>query len=81
MSGNGSGGYGTDDDTKALLQSRDQARQRDMDKLVAGSVDAIKSYGFDSVKCDSGFAVCRNMSLWAQLLNESGRPVMIENCQ
>jgi hypothetical protein len=52
----------------------------DMDKLVAGSVDAIKAYGFDSVKCDSGFGVCRNMSLWAQLLNESGRPVMIENC-
>lgn len=29
---------------------------------------------------DSGFPVASNLSLWAELLNKSGRPVMIENC-
>ena len=46
----------------------------------ANIVSCVYSKGFDSVKCDSGFDICRNMSLWAQKLNESGRPVMIENC-
>lgn len=49
-------------------------------RLAEGSVRAIKEYGFDSVKLDSGFAVGKNMSLWAELLNASGRPVMVENC-
>ena len=52
----------------------------DMQALAKGSVDAIARYGFDSVKLDSGFPVAANLSLWSQLLNESGRPVMIENC-
>lgn len=52
----------------------------DLPKLVAGSVKAIAKYGFDSVKIDSGFPVGQNMSLWADLLNATGRPVMIENC-
>jgi len=51
-----------------------------MTRLVEGSVSAITRYGFDSVKLDSGFPVARNVSLWAELLNASGRPVMIENC-
>lgn len=63
----------------ANSRSKDQ-EPWDMNRLIAGSVKAIKAYGFDSVKCDSGFGVCSNMSMWAQLLNESGRPVMIENC-
>ena len=37
----------------------------DMTRLVQGHVDAIKEYGFDSIKCDSGFKICANMSLWA----------------
>lgn len=52
----------------------------DMVKLVEGSVKALVEYGFDSVKLDSGFSVGRNLSLWAEVLNKSGRPVMIENC-
>jgi hypothetical protein len=52
----------------------------DMDRLVAGSVKALVEYGYDSVKIDSGFSVGLNMSLWAQLANESGRPIMFENC-
>ena len=41
---------------------------------------AVAEYGFDNVKLDSGFPITQNLSLWAQLLNETGRPVMIENC-
>ena len=52
----------------------------DMDKLVQGSVKAMVEYGFDSVKLDSGFSVGHNLSLWAQYANESGRPIMFENC-
>ena len=52
----------------------------DMEKLVQGSVKALVEYGFDSVKLDSGFYVGQNLSLWAEVLNKSGRPVMIENC-
>lgn len=49
----------------------------DMDRLVAGSVKALVEYGFDSVKLDSGFGVGRNLSLWAELFNKSGRPIMV----
>lgn len=52
----------------------------DMNKLAAGSVKAIKDYGFDSVKLDSGFPVASNMTLWAELINATGRPIMVENC-
>ena len=49
----------------------------DMDKLVAGSVKALVDYGFDSVKLDSGFPVGHNLTLWAELFNQSGRPIMV----
>lgn len=48
-----------------------------MDKLVAGSVKALVDYGFDSVKLDSGFPVGHNLTLWAELFNQSGRPIMV----
>lgn len=48
--------------------------------MAAGSVKAIKKYGFDSVKLDSGVQAGLNQTLWAELLNATGRPVMIENC-
>jgi hypothetical protein len=38
----------------------------DMNKLAAGSAAAIKKYGVDSVKLDSGFPVGSNLTLWAQ---------------
>ena len=52
----------------------------DMPRLVEGSVKAVVDYGFDSVKLDSGFGVASNLTLWAQLFNQTGRPVMMENC-
>ena len=59
----------------ALIET-DQAPW-DLERLVTGNVAALKAYGFDSVKCDSGFFICQNMTLWAQKLNESGRLVTI----
>jgi hypothetical protein len=51
----------------------DNCNSWDMDKLVAGSVKALVDYGFDSVKLDSGFQVGHNLTLWAELLNQSGK--------
>ena len=62
----------------AMGKSKVSSGQWDLAKLVAGHVKAIVDYGFDSVKLDSGFGVGGNLSLWAELLNKSGRPVMIE---
>lgn len=52
----------------------------DVDLYIRGSVDAIAQYGFDSVKLDSGWDLTKNLSRWAELLNASGRPVLVENC-
>ena len=49
----------------------------DFAKLAAGSVRAIAEYGFDSVKLDSGFPVGSNLTLWAELLNKTGRSVVL----
>ena len=32
------------------------------------------------MKLDSGFPVGSNLSKWHELLNATGRPVMVENC-
>jgi len=44
-----------------------------------GDVDAIVSYGYDGVKID-GCGPSHNLLLWAQLINKTGLPSMIENC-
>eukprot|EP00456_Euglypha_rotunda_P047149 TRINITY_DN37590_c0_g1_i2.p1 TRINITY_DN37590_c0_g1~~TRINITY_DN37590_c0_g1_i2.p1 ORF type:complete len:269 (-),score=49.48 TRINITY_DN37590_c0_g1_i2:11-739(-) len=44
-----------------------------------GDVNAIVGFEFDGVKLD-GCGGEKNVSLWAQLLNDTGRPVLIENC-
>jgi hypothetical protein len=61
--------------------THDQKCERwDMARVTEGAVAAIKYYGFDSVKLDSGFPVGSNLSKWHELLNATGRPVMVENC-
>jgi hypothetical protein len=50
-----------------------------VDQHYHGDVNAIVGYGFDEVKLD-GCGEFLNLTYWAQLLNESGRPVLIENC-
>lgn len=49
------------------------------DECNAGDVLATLAYGFDSVKID-GCSSQHNMSLWSQLFNDSGIPILIENC-
>ena len=44
------------------------------------SAVALAALGFDSVKLD-GCGQFRNLTWWAELLNETKRPVLIENCK
>ena len=46
---------------------------------MRGSVRMLVEQGWDGVKFDS-CSQFHNLSRWAELLNETGRPVLIENC-
>ena len=46
---------------------------------MENSVKALVDLGFDGVKLD-GCGQFLNLTWWAQLINETGRPIMIENC-
>lgn len=48
-------------------------------KHMEMSAQAVADYGFDGVKLD-GCGQFRNLTWWAELLNATGRPIMIENC-
>lgn len=48
-------------------------------KHMTRSAQAVSDYGFDGLKLD-GCGEFMNLSWWAELLNATGRPVMIENC-
>lgn len=48
-------------------------------KCFEGDVKATIDFGFESIKLD-GCGVERNVTLFAELLNQTGKPVMIENC-
>ena len=50
-----------------------------VEKVWAGSANAVASYGFDGVKLD-GCGQFLNLTKWAILLNQTGRPILIENC-
>ena len=45
----------------------------DFSEQVAGAVKALADFGFDSVKLDSGFSIGHNLTLWAELLNKTGK--------
>ena len=44
-----------------------------------GDVQALANYGFDGAKFDA-CGEFENLTRWAELINVSGRPMMIENC-
>lgn len=48
-------------------------------KHMTRSAQAVADYGFDGLKLD-GCGEFLNLTWWAELLNATGRPVMIENC-
>eukprot|EP01065_Artemidia_motanka_P016279 TRINITY_DN1_c0_g1_i5.p2 TRINITY_DN1_c0_g1~~TRINITY_DN1_c0_g1_i5.p2 ORF type:complete len:436 (+),score=164.51 TRINITY_DN1_c0_g1_i5:64-1371(+) len=46
---------------------------------MKGSVKALVGYGYDGLKLD-GCGEFLNLTWWAELINETGRPILIENC-
>ncbi|KAJ9455014.1 Alpha-galactosidase [Diplonema papillatum] len=50
-----------------------------VEKHMQQSVAALAAYEFDGVKLDD-CGEFHNLTWWAQLLNQTGRPIMIENC-
>eukprot|EP00755_Sulcionema_specki_P032358 Sspe_Gene.19718::Locus_7196_Transcript_1_1_Confidence_1.000_Length_1434::g.19718::m.19718/K07407/E3.2.1.22B, galA, rafA; alpha-galactosidase len=50
-----------------------------IDRIYRNSTKALVDYGFDGVKLD-GCSEFHNTSYWADLLRDSGRAVLIENC-
>jgi hypothetical protein len=50
-----------------------------IDRVMRGSVRMLAEQGWDGVKFDS-CSQFHNLSRWAELINETGRPVLIENC-
>lgn len=50
-----------------------------IDLIYRGNVQAMYDYGFDSVKLDD-CSEFKNISFWADLMRESGKPMLVENC-
>ena len=50
-----------------------------VDRVMRGSVRMLAEQGWDGVKFDS-CSMFHNLTRWAELMNETGRPVLIENC-
>lgn len=48
-------------------------------KIMEQSVAALHTYGFDGVKLDS-CSQFNNLTWWAELINATGKPTLIENC-
>jgi len=48
-------------------------------KFYEGDVKAAFDFGFDAIKLD-GCGKQKDLDLWAELFNKTGRPVLIENC-
>lgn len=49
------------------------------DVVYRGTVQAISDWGFDGVKIDS-CSEFKNMTKWAELFAETGKPFLLENC-
>lgn len=50
-----------------------------VDKVMKGSVKMLVEQGWDGVKFDS-CSMFHNLTRWAELINATGHPVLIENC-
>jgi len=49
------------------------------EKYYQGDVNAAVGFEFDAIKLD-GCGHQKDLTLWAELFNKTGRPVLIENC-
>ena len=52
--------------------------QTDIANHMEMSAAAVAKYGFDGLKLD-GCGQFRNLTWWAELLNKTGRHILIEN--
>ena len=50
-----------------------------IDRMVRGTVNATRAYGFDGLKLDS-CSQFNNMSRWSELLAATGKRIVLENC-
>jgi hypothetical protein len=50
-----------------------------IETVMKGSVKMLAEQGWDGVKFDS-CSMFHNLTRWAELINETGHPVLIENC-
>eukprot|EP01043_Picozoa_sp_COSAG02_P015065 COSAG02_NODE_633_length_19262_cov_32.473256_3_plen_232_part_00 len=50
-----------------------------VERVMQGSVRMAADQGWDGVKFDS-CSMMHNLSRWSELINASGRPMLIENC-
>ena len=48
-----------------------------IEKVMKGSVKMLADQGWDGVKFDS-CSMFHNLTRWAELINQTGRPVLIE---
>lgn len=62
-----------------LLRSHCADHTCSEEKCFQGDVQATLDYGFGSIKLD-GCGVQKNITLYSELFNRSGTPVMLENC-
>lgn len=62
-----------------VCMERQQWSREYIEKHYRGDVRAIIDLGFSGVKLDS-CGQFRNLSRWADLLNATGKPILIENC-
>ena len=51
-----------------------------VDKHMKESMAALKEFGFQGVKLDA-CGPFMNLSWWYQLINATGTPTLIENCE
>ena len=46
---------------------------------LGGSIQATIDFGFDGIKLD-GCGEFRNLTVFAELMNKTGRPILVEDC-
>jgi len=62
-----------------ICQEHSWKGEDNITKHMERSARAVAEYGFDGVKLD-GCGQFRNLTWWAELLNATGRKILIENC-
>jgi len=62
-----------------ICQEKSWTGSGNITKHMERSAQAVADLGFDGLKLD-GCGQFRNLTWWSELLNATGRPILIENC-